>query len=218
MILFGIAFGIIEIVLCTIFFILLVIGTAFDRHGYDAPKWWILFIGGAILVTFAFVRHDVSTGSVWDFLRSWAFWKPVLYYLAFGLVYSVVEFFFEIKRAAKHWDQAWRAYLQSNPPKNSADRADLARKFVSENRLPYAQYAREHPIIDLEADGENVKPKMNKTELADSIGAWTLLWPPYAVSLLLNDLLQHIWEWMSELLVAISGRFVRFTFRDTFKF
>ena len=85
-------------------------------------------------------------------------------------------------------------------------------RFVSRNQ-------NRHSIVML-AVGEDgtPQPRINKVELSEHIGAWTIFWPLYAISLVLGDLLTEIFNQLSEFFVSLSGRFVRMSFKDVFKF
>jgi hypothetical protein len=72
--------------------------------------------------------------------------------------------------------------------------------------------------LQLAKNGIDIEPKINRSELAANIGVWTLFFPAYAVSLVLDDLLDKIFEVVADVVANISGRFVRITFSDVFKF
>lgn len=82
------------------------------------------------------------------------------------------------------------------------------------------QYSFRNRIIELRAGSDkiSVEPRINKVELADHITAWTFLWPAYAVSLILGDLMVEIFNMIADLLVKISGQFVKLSFANVFKF
>lgn len=74
-------------------------------------------------------------------------------------------------------------------------------------------------IIGLTTEEGNplvVVPVINRKELADHIAAWTVLWPLYAINLIVGDLLVEIWRLTSDFFASLSGRLIRFVFRDTF--
>jgi hypothetical protein len=72
--------------------------------------------------------------------------------------------------------------------------------------------------IKVGSDKVSVEPHVNKIELSEHITAWTLLWPAYAVSLILGDLVVEIFNFIADVLVKISGQFVRISFANVFKF
>lgn len=63
----------------------------------------------------------------------------------------------------------------------------------------------------------DVEPIVNRARLSAFIGAWTFLWPAYAVSLVLGDFLVEVFRVIGDFFSKIGGRFVRFTFADVFK-
>lgn len=67
------------------------------------------------------------------------------------------------------------------------------------------------------ADKIGVEPKVNKVELAEHIGAWTFLWPAYGLSFVFGDLLHEFFITVANLVASISGRAVKYAFRNTFK-
>lgn len=96
---------------------------------------------------------------------------------------------------------------------NDAIAGELLESFVNDDRSRYGFVG----LVVNEA-GTAPEPKINKIALAESVGAWTFLWPVYAVSLIIGDLLTEIFNWIADTLVAMSGRFVRMSFSDVFKF
>lgn len=98
-------------------------------------------------------------------------------------------------------------------PSNAAVAEDLLTSFVNDDRSRYGFVG-----LTLNADKTAPEPKIEKLKLAEAIGAWTFLWPVYAVSLVLGDLLTEIFNAIADALVKLSGRFVRMSFSDVFKF
>lgn len=82
------------------------------------------------------------------------------------------------------------------------------------------RYHFKHRIIELKigTDKISVEPRVNKIELADHISAWTFLWPAYAVSLILGDLVVEVFNFIASVLAKISGQFVKLSFANVFKF
>ncbi len=71
--------------------------------------------------------------------------------------------------------------------------------------------------VELSAGTREVQPVINRARLSAFIGAWTFMWPAYAVSLLLGDFLVEVFRVIGDFFSKIGGRFVRLTFADTFK-
>lgn len=71
--------------------------------------------------------------------------------------------------------------------------------------------------LELNETTFEVQPAVNRARLASFIGAWTFLWPAYAVSLVLGDFLVEVFRVVGDIFSKIGGRFVRFTFADVFK-
>jgi len=72
--------------------------------------------------------------------------------------------------------------------------------------------------VEKSADGKGIEPKVNRQQLAENVGVWILFWPFYAISLIIGDLVTEIFRFIADLLVQMSGRFVRNAFKDVFKF
>jgi len=192
------ALSMLEIVLITIFSIALVLGASFDRtYDQEAPKWWILVIGFLILAGLFWSSWSFS-GAL-SKLSTWEFWKEVGFYIGLGLIYSVVEFTLAVRRAARKYAKLWKQSNQSS-----------VRDFVS-------SFTRADELIKLDIEDNKPIPRVDREELAAYIGAWTMFWPAYFISLIFGDLLTEIWRSISSFLVRISTRFVRMAFKDVFK-
>jgi hypothetical protein len=61
-----------------------------------------------------------------------------------------------------------------------------------------------------------LEPSVNKLRLGKSICAWALLWPFYAIHLLLGDLLQHVADALASLFAKFGSRFVKLAFAGVF--
>ncbi len=273
---FGIVLGLWELIFLGVFFILMIVGTSFDRAGQESPKWYILGVG--FIAIAAYYWKDLSMSSLWVTLSSWAFWKPIVVYLAIGLVYSLLEFVLDVRRSARNYAEDWKNHMASEVQVNvlNADgtpvmKPKLDRRGqpvlaiervnnalgterevpVMENVTKNTTYAEGYRIvaeqgaessrfnevnaqtksflanyrfrnsiieIQLAADKIGVEPRVNRLELAEHIGAWTFLWPAYAFSLIIGDLLTEVFRSIADFLATISGRFVRMSFANVFKF
>ena len=56
-----------------------------------------------------------------------------------------------------------------------------------------------------------------KEILATNVGAWSMFWPFYLMSLIVGDLLAEVFNAVAAVIVSMSGRFVKAVFKDTFK-
>lgn len=61
-------------------------------------------------------------------------------------------------------------------------------------------------------------PQVNRIKLAEHISAWTFFWPFYLVSLVVGDLLVEVFRSIADFISRISGRLVRLSFANVFKF
>ena len=270
-----------------IFIVALLVGVAFDRHGYESPKWYLIGVGFIALAAYfwndftfignAVVPAVVEAGKVvtpeqtrvvlWDAVTGWSFWSPILAFLGIGIVYSGFEFALAVRRSARAAGRAWEKFIAKtktvpvfidNGDKPEMTEAANGARVPKTVELPYSEMisqskhigggyhyyhvatdlvrsfagsaeryidgsdadllGRRTSIIKLDVtDHLTVVPRVDKVELAEHVGAWTMLWPFYAISLIIGDLLQEVFIAVADFLASISGRAVRFAFRDTFK-
>jgi hypothetical protein len=267
---FGLA--LLELIFIAVFFILLVVGASLDRRGNEAPKWYILGIGLAI-VAFWFWPHFTFFGPaevaavmngtkvvseaqtrvvLWDVISNWSFWTPLWMFLGVGVVYSIVEFVLEVRRSARQYSKQWADWLSSRADvkqldakgdQRSEETANGRKQWVTKtltmrevladledkSNAAYATEAVEsfvgrnptrYGFVELTLNEARTapEPRINKFQLSRAVGAWTFMWPVYAVSLVLGDLLTEIFNWIADILVNLSSRFVRMSFSDVFKF
>ena len=225
--LFGFAFGVLELVLLAAFILGLVIAVSFDRRGMDEPK-WLVFAGGLAVLGFM-TWSDWTFAGLGAFLLSSAFWIPVAKYLGAGLVYSIVEFVREVRNSAAYLKTRWENNLTEKARTVYPDVLEKAGRGLKSEHFDYirdvvTQFVdRNHSTarvvgVARSEDYIKVEPKINKSQLADHISAWTFLWPAYAISLLLGDFLTEVFRLIAEFYASIAGRFVRMSFKDVFKF
>jgi len=202
--LFGFVVGAWTLAVFALFFVAMVIGTMFDRTHAEAPKWWI-FSAGLV----AFLIWQYNNGATWRDLLVIP-WGHIVCYALIGVAYSVVEFLIELRRSKRYWSKEWSDYLKNA----KEDQATIVRDFVS--RFGGNQYR----IIGVvsSADKKAIEPRVNRKQLAENVGCWTIFWPFYLVSLVLGDLLREFFRAVADFIASISGRLVRVTFKDVFKF
>lgn len=71
--------------------------------------------------------------------------------------------------------------------------------------------------IKLNEDLIGVSPYVNVRELSDHVGAWTVLWPAYAASLILGDLFDEVFRGIGRAISSVSSWVVKITFANVFK-
>lgn len=101
-----------------------------------------------------------------------------------------------------------------------AERDGIVKTHIS-RFLENGKYQHKHTIVSLKTKNTSwleVEPVVNRGILADHIAAWTTLWPAYAVSLILGDLLQEVFTAVANFVASLSGRAVRAAFKNVFKF
>lgn len=193
--------------------IAMVISCGLDRNEYaEGPKWWVtLCIVLALCVLW--YSDGWSFSSLWQGDTARRFWANVGIYLAVGLGYSLLEFALDVRRSARYWAEEWNKFKRAHP-KNTEN---LAIEFASKWPTFTKHYDRRIIGIDINSLHDGVEPKINRQQLAESIGVWTLFWPFYAISLVLGDLLTEVFRVIADVLAKLSGRLVRAAFKDVFK-
>jgi hypothetical protein len=112
-------FGIFEIIGFALFCLFMVVGCSFDRRGeLESIKWWVFLAGLAALTvltkgTWSFVQAEPGKISLWETVQTFAFWKPVIFYLLIGLGYSILEFFLTVRRSARYYKEKWSEFLNT---------------------------------------------------------------------------------------------------------
>ena len=201
-----------------VFFIAMVIGCTLDRHNSSEGFKWFVFVVGLIVVA-AWHWGEWS----WSQIFSAEVWKPVLIYLGIGLAYSVLEFFVKVRKEAKIWKEKWGKFKINEAESNEENR-QMNIKSTHSLSLE-ARFCKDHHgylnrITDVKCittDGKDaVVPVINRSELAQSVGCWTLFWPAYAFSLILGDLLTEVFKKFADVIVALSSGLVRRMFAKVF--
>lgn len=203
------------------------------RHINEDEKWWVLSAGFLLFLVF-FRNYPSEIGAV----LTWKFWEPVFVYLGIGLLYSIIEFLFEVRREAVFYAAEWQKHFKVAAAATTYSHAgtftlqeifvDVGDKGACSRHFNAAHdtcmsFIRKHMhddrIIKLKPDESAIYPTAHvyKAELIGHISAWTLLWPFYLLSLVLGNLLTQFFHAVVNALVRFSGAFVRLNFANTFK-
>lgn len=224
-----------------VFFIAMVVACTADRRHREGPKWAVLGIGAIAFVAWHWWG---DTGFSWRSFFGSGFWKAAGFYLGLGVAYSALEFWFQIRREAREWAKAWEgfkkneadererarrseseplsaAYSRSAPPRprhEDQPEPSIEERFANKAAGGYGRRYGSHNLTDIALDAnKSLVPVVNKQELAEAIGCWTVFWPAYAVSLALGDLLTELCRRLADVFAALSGRFVRRSFAKVFR-
>ncbi len=233
------ALTILEIGMWFIFFVFLSVGTYYDRKGEGAMKWWVVLVGLIALAV-------TNTPPGWTFLGIWQSlttmsFVPVLWYAALGLGYSIIEFVIGVRDAAKKYKSDWEKHLeQTNDQYMSVEDEQQRKRSEVRNSQIYelvrndaalnwrmvdvakrlsrsfvSHYSNDRSVVNLcvNNNGIDIDPKINRNELTVLVGAWVTFWPAYALSLIFGDL----WSKVADVIVSLSGRFIRISFSGVFK-
>jgi hypothetical protein len=109
---FGLALSMLGLVVLGALAVALVVAVTLDRNGRAAPK-WVIFLGGLGIMSM-FVWDQVSFTGLYEQALSFSTWKPVLYYLGIGLLYSALEFTLGVRRAAEFFSEQWKKFYNSS--------------------------------------------------------------------------------------------------------
>jgi hypothetical protein len=314
--LFGIAFSGLAILCVSVLCMFVFAGVYFDRHGSYWPVKWVSLAALFGYIWFiAGLPYDFAT--ITGVLFSPAFWKPVGYFLLFGLGYSVVEFLLGNYRIARKVGAMWQSFIGSNvsataPGETSSSYIKFSELVSKRHRDTVAAYdakiaealhlmqqldankvekvetawssdisyqrggGKGHPkmaelspallalLLELKVspdrlvrlgdkaysdnladtikehlerfvnsirfytdyidftvltdrDPPTLEPKINRLRLSQSIFAWIILWPFYAVNLVLGDLLARVGDMLADLFAKFGGRFVKAAFSGIFE-
>ena len=205
-----------------VFFIAMIVGCTFDRRGVESGKWWVFFLG---LIAFTIYQYNQGNTDWKSMVFNTDLWKFLGIYLAIGLGYSVLEFMLEVRRSQRRLSAAWVEYknrgfqrgrVESDDSKAMPDVQLQANSFVAD----YGRYGRNQIIgVEINQDktsSELIVPRVNRPELAGSVGCWMIFWPFYAVSLIIGDLLYEVARIVADIIAKMSGRFVKMAFKGTF--
>lgn len=207
-----------------LFFISMVVGCSFDRRHSEASKWWVFWIG---VIGFTIYQYYQGHTTDWKTtLFNAELWKFFGIYLAIGLGYSILEFMLEVRRSVRRLSVAWAQYKSSHEFRQrhlSAVEDKVGTGDLTANSFVADQGRYKNQIIGVEINpdlnsNDKILPKVNRIELAESIGCWMIFWPFYAVSLIIGDLVFEIARAVADVIAKLSGRFVRMAFKNVFKY
>lgn len=195
-----------------VFAIAMVVSCSFDRSEYvESPKWWTFSLFVVVFGVF-FLPRDWAFSWLWQGDTARRLWGNIGIYLGIGLCYSILEFALDVRRSARFWAEQWAGFKSTRTTETR-----LVSDFIS-SRTSYGDGKYYHKrIIGVQGSGTVIEPKINRQQLAESIGVWTMFWPFYAISLIVGDLLTEVFRVLADMLVGLSGRFVRAAFKDVFK-
>lgn len=237
------ALGLLPLAAFGFFVLAMIISVTFDRRETTAPKWWVFSIGFVALLVYGWLRLDWKFSDVFSFAKSGPILIAIGQYFLAGLVYSLVEFALEVRRSARRYREEWVSATSGSTKHSSKDTsgdnnmtiaekiADVAvngavsRNFNDVHRFAHdfvvqrRSFNGQGSIIKLDIGDDKVTPVpfVDKGNLAASVGAWTFFWPFYAISLIVGDLFTEIFRIASNIIVKLSGRFVRMSFANVFK-
>jgi len=198
-----------------------------DRHmETQSLKWWIftfVVTSATAHVFFADYSHAVLSTLVLLALGQ---------YLLIGIAYSVLAFVLEVRKSAALHKRDWAECLHSKNFYNQPSRFEMMKAVHEKGAVSgywndvhsfadwfCTTYARSDNLIrlKLDVDGVTPTPYVNKPVLVRHAGAWILFWPFYLITLIIGDVLVKGVKYFVDLIVTLSGGFVRAVFSDSFK-
>lgn len=210
------AFGVVPFIALCIFLSLMAISIGYDRQERNQPKWYVLGLAVLGFVLYGWTKLGWNLNSVWTFISSSTVWQNAAIYLLIGLAYSVIEFVFEVRRAARYFAEKWSqpVHVPSGFAKEiESIEARRAAYFVS----CYAPDKSDAVIgIKLDSTGTAPVPAINKAALAEHIGAWTFLWPFYAMNLVFGNLFIELFRVFGDCIAKLFDKYVRRSFANVF--
>ena len=213
-----------ELIAIAALIILMVIGCSLDRTDRVSFKWWVV---GLFTAGYAFLAWRAGSLPSWQDITA-AMLINVGLYLGIGVLYSVIEFVLEVRKSTRRYGALWQEYLVELKSKAQSEKAplDLTNPEHLENAANrfVVRYSSKSNIINVATNTDDatklttpVVPKINRILLSRFIGAWTIFWPFYAISLIIGDLLIEVFNFLGDVFAKLSGRFVRMAFKNTFK-
>lgn len=98
-----------------------------------------------------------------------------------------------------------------------AKAAKLFRAYVGRDEYRLSDLKKDFVQVELNSETYQVQPIVNRGRLSAFIGAWTFMWPAYAVSLVLGDFMVEVFRAIGNFFSTLGGRFVKLTFDGVFK-
>lgn len=181
-------------------------------------------------MVYELVASDFTFGQIWTDFKSMQFWQPVLIYLSAGVLYSIVEFFFAIRREANLQKGLWASHLKNTEAgllfkmledgsisdTNREELLSLTRSYV---RVQNARVKLGSIVsYDIDQKAAQIQAQVVPQELLDAVTAWVILWPAYLVSLILGDFVTWIFESIRDTFISVSRQFIKITFSNIFKY
>lgn len=199
---------ILEIVFFSIFFLALIVATAFDRDYRGEPaKWIIAFIAIVLVAIYTWPTWTFST--IFAYVTSFQLWLHVMAYLGIGLGYSVIEFVFAVRRSARWYKRQFQSWAAGNAVMGR-DESTYLDKFID-------RHTNSGRLISPVNDGGQLSGKINRASLVQSIIVWTIYWPAYLISLIFDNLIKEIAHFVADIFIKFGSGFVRYTFNNVMK-
>lgn len=158
-------------------------------------KWWSLAVLYGLYVTNNFgsitVHSTVTTIFNKDTLLT------ALEYLGIGLIYSLIEFRFTIKDASGYFVNLARNF--------QADYDE--REKLNDKRYINPTFSKSITFIDAEYDAldKKISTKIVTRKLTDYLSAWAVLWPFYAINMLIGRFVAEFFSVFAEYVKKVFG-------------
>lgn len=174
---------------------------------------WFIFILGIILTGLYISTRGGSISETLISFKNYILWLPLFAYLGIGLLYSVLEFFLDTRKAAKYFADKWDKFNAGQTDVNPANQG--IRGFLN---IQNGNYHKDSKIIKLTSnlDFTAITPVVNPEVLSFHVTAWTLFWPFFLLSMLIGDVVLKSFKYLSALMIKISTVWVKSLFKNAF--
>jgi hypothetical protein len=207
-----------EITILSVLFILVLVGTVLDRRDNKSALLWVSI---SLLFVIGMCSTWSSTSSITSLITNIA-WKNIGIYALIGVVYGLtVEFYSAARRAKTTHLIEWQEFVANIDIDNYITYGTGADVEKTKAKIDewVVQNSGKYSIIRLELSSScrTITPKIHKVNFARELTAWTLLWPAYAISILIGDFCHWVAEWVTNVFAKIGDILLqKFYGRDAF--
>ncbi len=201
-------------------------------------KWVVLALAAGLVVLF----YSAEVKQNLDFILSATFGMYILSYLGIGIGYSISELVLAKFSYERKYSAAWQKFLSSRiefKVKDPGDEKFICKKMTVKEALAIGNDRTKETYVDdlcyflesfignnvgsdaivsltCEKDG-TIKPYMNRANVLKAVADWIVLWPLYAVDLVIGRVVVEIANAISTVFISVDKRFMQYVFSDTFK-
>jgi hypothetical protein len=183
--------------------------------GSTSGRWFIFFASIGLTGIYISTTGGSIPGTLIN-LKNNVLWVPLFTYIGIGLLYSLLEFLLDTRKAAKHFSAEWHKFNSAN---NDVILSRCIQGFLAaQDQSNNYNYNRNNRIITLTANSDYtvISPIVNPDVLSFHIAAWTLFWPFFLLAMLIGDVILKSFKYTSALIIKISASWVKSLFKNAF--